>query len=90
MGVSPKAIQTVIQTFKGVPHRLEFIRRKDGVYFFNDSKGTNVMSMKRSLASFNLSPVILIAGGKDKNSEFGPLVDLVKKKVKRTTIARIP
>ncbi len=82
MGVSPKAIQTVIQTFKGVPHRLEFIRRKDGVYFFNDSKGTNVMSMKRSLASFNLSPVILIAGGKDKNSEFGPLVDLVKKKVK--------
>jgi UDP-N-acetylmuramoylalanine--D-glutamate ligase len=82
MGVSPKAVQSIINSFKGVSHRLEFIRRKDGVYFFNDSKGTNVMSVKRSLASFNSSPVILIAGGKDKNSEFAPLVDLVKKKVK--------
>ncbi len=82
MGVSAKAVQQVINTFKGVAHRLEFVRRKDGVYFFNDSKGTNVMSMKRSLTSFLSSPVILIAGGKDKNSEFGPLVDLVEKKVK--------
>lgn len=82
MGVSQKAIQTVIDTFKGVAHRLEFIRRKDGVYFFNDSKGTNVMSVQRSLASFSTNPIILIAGGKDKGSDFAPLVDLVKKKCK--------
>ncbi|MBI2711662.1 MAG: UDP-N-acetylmuramoyl-L-alanine--D-glutamate ligase [Bdellovibrio sp.] len=82
MGVSQKAIQTVIENFKGVPHRLEFIRRKDGVYFFNDSKGTNVMSVQRSLAAFNSNPIILIAGGKDKGSDFAPLVDLVKKKCK--------
>ena len=56
MGVSQKAIQTVINTFKGVPHRLEFIRKKDGVYFFNDSKGTNVMSVKRSLERLQLKP----------------------------------
>lgn len=81
-GITQAAIQKVINEFKGVPHRLEFIRRKDGVYFFNDSKGTNVMSVMKSLASFQHSPVILIAGGKDKNQDFTPLVDLVQKKVK--------
>jgi UDP-N-acetylmuramoylalanine--D-glutamate ligase len=82
MGVSQKAIQVVINTFKGVNHRLEFIRKKDGVFFFNDSKGTNVMSVKRSLAAFSSNPIILIAGGKDKNMDFTPLVDLVQKKCK--------
>jgi UDP-N-acetylmuramoylalanine--D-glutamate ligase len=82
MNVSPKAIQTVINTFKGVTHRLEFIRKKDGVFFFNDSKGTNVMSVKRSLEAFSANPIILIAGGKDKGMDFTPLVELVKKKCK--------
>ncbi len=81
-GVSPKAIQAVIDSFKGVNHRLEFVRKKDGVFFFNDSKGTNVMSVKRSLASFVNNPIILIAGGKDKNSDFTPLQDLVRSRVK--------
>ncbi len=82
MGVDPKAIQTVINTFKGVAHRLEFIRKKDGVFFFNDSKGTNVMSVKKSLSAFSTNPIILIAGGKDKGMDYTPLVDLVKKKCK--------
>lgn len=82
MGVAPKAIQSVISTFKGVSHRLEFIRKKDGVFFFNDSKGTNVMSVQRSLAAFSANPIILIAGGKDKGGDFAPLIDLVKKKCK--------
>lgn len=81
MGVSPKAIQSVIASFKGVPHRLEFVRRKDGVFFFNDSKGTNVMSVQRSLAAFS-NPIILIAGGKDKNMDFSPLATLVRSKCK--------
>ncbi|MEO5970206.1 MAG: UDP-N-acetylmuramoyl-L-alanine--D-glutamate ligase, partial [Bdellovibrionia bacterium] len=82
LGIEVPAIQTVINTFKGVNHRLEFIRKKDGVFFFNDSKGTNVMSVQKSLSSFNANPIILIAGGKDKNADFTPLVDLVKKKCK--------
>ncbi len=82
MGVSQKAIQQVIVSFKGVAHRLEFVRKKDGVFFFNDSKGTNVMSVQRSLASFSANPIILIAGGKDKNQDFSPLVDLVKNRCK--------
>ena len=82
MGVKPQSIQTVINTFKGVAHRLEFVRKKDGVFFFNDSKGTNVMSVKRSLQAFAANPIILIAGGKDKNMDFAPLVDPVTKKCK--------
>ncbi len=82
MGVSSSAIQKVIQSFKAVPHRLEFVRKKDGVFFFNDSKGTNVMSVLKSLSSFNSNPIILIAGGKDKGGDFSPLVDWVKKKCK--------
>jgi UDP-N-acetylmuramoylalanine--D-glutamate ligase len=82
MGVEPKAIQSVINSFKGVPHRLEFIRKKDGVFFFNDSKGTNVMSVQKSLSAFTSNPIILIAGGKDKGIDFTPLVDLVKEKCK--------
>ena len=82
MGVSPQAVQTVINGFKGVEHRLEFVRRKDGVYFFNDSKGTNVMSVQKSLGAFSANPIILVAGGKDKNQDFTPLVDLVRTRVK--------
>jgi UDP-N-acetylmuramoylalanine--D-glutamate ligase len=82
LGVSAKAIQATINTFKGVAHRLEFVRKKDGVFFFNDSKGTNVMSVQRSLSSFGTNPVILIAGGRDKNQEFTPLVELVRKRCK--------
>ncbi|MBI4925003.1 MAG: UDP-N-acetylmuramoyl-L-alanine--D-glutamate ligase [Bdellovibrio sp.] len=83
IGVKPAAIQTVIQSFPGVPHRLEFVRKKDGVYFFNDSKGTNVMSVQRSLASFKVkNQIILVAGGKDKGMDFTPLSDLVREKCK--------
>lgn len=82
VGINPAAIQKVINEFRGVPHRLEFVRKKDGVYFFNDSKGTNVMSVQRSLAAFSQNPVILIAGGKDKGMDFTPLCDLVQNRVK--------
>ncbi|MGE0616542.1 MAG: UDP-N-acetylmuramoyl-L-alanine--D-glutamate ligase [Bacteriovoracia bacterium] len=82
MGVGPKAIQKVIDTFEGVPHRLEFVRKRNGVYFFNDSKATNVQSVIKSLQAFKRSPVILIAGGKDKNMDFLPLIEPVQKRCK--------
>jgi len=82
MGVSQLAVQACIDTFKGLPHRLEFTRKKDGVYFFNDSKATNIQSVQASLAAFKRSPIILIAGGKDKNMDFTALGPMVKQKVK--------
>jgi UDP-N-acetylmuramoylalanine--D-glutamate ligase len=80
-GADLSAVQKTIDTFKGVAHRLEYLRKKDGVSFFNDSKATNVASTMRALVSFQ-APIILIAGGRDKEQEFSPLVDLVKKRVK--------
>lgn len=82
MGVGPIAVQSVIDTFKGLPHRLEFVRKKDGVYFFNDSKATNIQSVECALKAFKRSPIILIAGGKDKNMDFAPLGPTVQGKVK--------
>ncbi len=80
-GAKPDMIQKVIEEFAGLEHRLEFVRRKGGVEFFNDSKGTNVHSVLRALDSFD-EPIILIAGGKDKGVDFGPLIEPVRKKVK--------
>jgi UDP-N-acetylmuramoylalanine--D-glutamate ligase len=65
-----------------VAHRLEFVRKKDGVFIFNDSKATNVMSVQRSLAAFKRSPIVLIMGGKDKDADFAPLIDPIHAKVK--------
>ena len=61
-----------LETFPGLEHRLEFVREKDGVRYFNDSKGTNVGAVEKSLASFS-EPVILLAGGVDKGGDYGPL-----------------
>jgi UDP-N-acetylmuramoylalanine--D-glutamate ligase len=82
MGVSQSAIQSCIANFKGLPHRLEFVRKKDGVFFFNDSKATNIQSVQASLSAFKRSPIIMIAGGKDKNMDFAPLVPYVQGRVK--------
>ena len=80
-GCSKKSIQTVLDRFKGLEHRLEFVREIEGVRFYNDSKGTNVGSVVKSLLSFP-EPVILIAGGKDKNGDLSPLKELIQKRVK--------
>jgi UDP-N-acetylmuramoylalanine--D-glutamate ligase len=81
-GASKRAMETALDRFEGLEHRLEFVREIDGVRFFNDSKGTNVGSVVKSLQSFS-DPVILIAGGKDKNGELSPLRDPIKERVKR-------
>jgi UDP-N-acetylmuramoylalanine--D-glutamate ligase len=81
-GCSRKAVQDVLNRFKGLEHRLEFVREIGGIRFYNDSKGTNVGSVVKSLQSFS-EPVILIAGGKDKNGDLSPLKEWVQKRVKR-------
>jgi UDP-N-acetylmuramoylalanine--D-glutamate ligase len=81
MGAGFESCQKIIDTFTGLPHQLEFVKRKDGVYFFNDSKSSTVQSLKTALNAFNI-PIILIAGGKDKDQDFSPLAELIKKKVK--------
>ncbi len=60
---------------------MEFVARKNQVSFYNDSKGTNVHSLMRSLESFN-EPIILIAGGKDKGEDFSSLGPSIRRHVK--------
>lgn len=80
-GCSIKAVNRTLASFKGLEHRLEFVRELDGVRFINDSKGTNVGAVLKSLEGFS-EPVILIAGGRDKAGDFFLLRPLVKEKVK--------
>jgi UDP-N-acetylmuramoylalanine--D-glutamate ligase len=84
-GVSRRAIEKTLEEFPGLEHRLEFVREKDGVRYYNDSKGTNVGAVMKSLASFT-TPVILLAGGVDKGGDYGPLADGVKQKVRRLVL----
>ena len=80
-GADAESVAAVLREFPGLEHRLEFVREKDGVAYINDSKGTNVGAVVKSLEGFT-QPVILIAGGLDKGSDFSPLFDLFKKNVK--------
>ncbi|HLN86164.1 MAG TPA: UDP-N-acetylmuramoyl-L-alanine--D-glutamate ligase [Candidatus Limnocylindrales bacterium] len=84
-GVSRRAIEKTLEEFPGLEHRLEFVREKDGVRYYNDSKGTNVGAVVKSLASFS-APVILLAGGVDKGGDYAPLADGVKQKVRRLVL----
>jgi UDP-N-acetylmuramoylalanine--D-glutamate ligase len=80
-GANKEAIQKVIDGFKGLPHRLEYVRKVGGVQFFNDSKATNVHAVLRALDSFDEN-VILIAGGKEANLSFEALRNVIRRKVK--------
>ncbi|MEW6171119.1 MAG: cyanophycin synthetase, partial [Candidatus Omnitrophota bacterium] len=71
----------VFGNFKGVEHRLEFVENINGIDFINDSKGTNVDSTIWALNNMT-KPVVLIAGGRDKNSDYSVIRNLIKEKVK--------
>lgn len=76
-----EAVVDTLKEFPGLEHRLEFVRRLDGVDYINDSKGTNVGAVMKSLESFS-EPIILIAGGRDKAGDFSVLRPLVKNRTK--------
>jgi len=80
-GVPKDKILKSIEEFNGLPHRMEFVKEINGVAYYNDSKGTNIGALQKSLVGMN-SPVILIAGGKDKGGDYRVLKDLIRKKVK--------
>jgi UDP-N-acetylmuramoylalanine--D-glutamate ligase len=80
-GVSAESIRSSVAGFKAVEHRLEFVATLRGVAFFNDSKATNVDATKKALEAFP-GGVHLILGGKDKNSDYTELADLLRARVK--------
>lgn len=84
-GIGENNIAEAIKNFSGLEHRLEWVRKLRGIDFVNDSKGTNVGSVQKSLKSFD-QPIILIAGGQDKGGDFSQLKSLFKTKVKHLVL----
>jgi UDP-N-acetylmuramoylalanine--D-glutamate ligase len=80
-GAPEAAIRHALRTTHALPHRLQLVREHQGVRYFDDSKGTNVGAMEKSVASFDAA-VILLAGGYDKGSDFRPLTDVLQRHVK--------
>lgn len=80
-GLEPELIKQALQDFPGVKHRMEEITLSDGILYINDSKGTNPESTMRALDAFE-QPIILIAGGRDKGSDFGRLSKIISVRVK--------
>ncbi len=73
--------------FKGIEHRLEPVCEIMGILFVNDSKGTNVDSTQKALASFPGRKIILILGGDDaKKSDFTPLLPLIRKECRAVVL----
>src|SRR5438477_566423 len=77
-GIGVRAIRRVLERFRGVEHRLEFVRHLEGVRYINDSKATNVDSTRVALASFR-EPLLVIMGGRGKGSPYAPLKALVRR-----------
>ena len=73
-------VTRTIDGFRGIAHRIEFVAEKSGVRYYDDSKGTNVDAVKRALETFS-DPVVLLMGGRDKESDFGLLKNIVKERV---------
>jgi len=80
-GVSAEQIRSGVEAFKAVEHRLEFVAKVDGVDFYNDSKATNVDATAKALASFS-SGIHLILGGRDKDSDYRQLAELLRARVR--------
>ena len=80
-GAPPEAIARAIEGFQAVEHRLEFVATDNGVEYYNDSKATNVDAAAKAIAAFE-GCIHLILGGKDKNSNYADLSDLLRKRVK--------
>ncbi len=74
LGIDNKAIFNVLNTFKGVEHRLEFVKEINTRKFYNDSKATNIKSTQIALSSFHI-PTILILGGMERHQDFNLLKD---------------
>ena len=80
-GLSAEDMVEGLSTFKGVPHRIETVRKLHGIQYVNDSKSTNAESLDVALRSFE-EPVLLIAGGRAKEADYSRLRPLIEERVR--------
>jgi len=82
LGVDLSVCADELTAFQGLEHRLELVRVLDGVRYVNDSKATNVEAVKQALLSYP-GKILLIAGGRDKGSDFSRLDRLIRQRVRQ-------
>lgn len=79
------AIKSVVTTFAGLEHRLEFVREVNGVKYYDDSFGTTPETAMVAIEAFN-EPKVIILGGSEKGADFGELAKVVKNNNVRKTV----
>ncbi len=80
-GIGIPVIARILKEFRGVEHRIEFVREVTGVRYVNDSKGTNPDASIKAIEATD-TPILLIAGGYEKNSDFTEFIESFGGKVK--------
>jgi UDP-N-acetylmuramoylalanine--D-glutamate ligase len=83
VGVEPAAIRAALVGFTGLPHRLQKAGERDGVVFYDDSKGTNPAATMKSIEGFADGTVHLILGGRNKGADLSLLEPMVRRKARR-------
>ena len=81
LGCRPEKIRNVLSSFAPADHRLQLVRTRGGVAYYDDSKATNTGAVLSALASFS-GNILLIAGGRDKGEDYSVLGRAVREKVK--------
>jgi UDP-N-acetylmuramoylalanine--D-glutamate ligase len=71
-------VAKVLADFKGLAHRMAFVRSRNGARYYDDSKGTNVGASVTAVLGMREPKVVLIAGGKDTGGSYGPLADAMR------------
>ncbi|MEP7362648.1 MAG: UDP-N-acetylmuramoyl-L-alanine--D-glutamate ligase [Acidobacteriota bacterium] len=79
-GASLGEIAAAVRTFPGVEHRIEFVRERAGVAWYNDSKATNVDAALKAIEAFD-NRLWIILGGKDKDSDYRPMATALRSHV---------
>jgi len=85
LGLDREAMLQVLVEFPGLPHRMQFVGRRGGVDYINDSKATNVAAAVASIASVE-GMLVLIAGGDGKGGDFSDLADAVEGKLRAAVL----
>jgi UDP-N-acetylmuramoylalanine--D-glutamate ligase len=85
LGVGRQVLANTLKTFPGVEHRLEFVAEINGVRYINDSKGTNPDAAVKGLQAYS-QPIVLIAGGRNKGSDFKEFMQAAKEKVRTMVV----
>ncbi|PKN45743.1 MAG: UDP-N-acetylmuramoyl-L-alanine--D-glutamate ligase, partial [Deltaproteobacteria bacterium HGW-Deltaproteobacteria-20] len=80
LGGNAEQVGRALSSFEGLHHRMQLVAEIDGVSFYDDSKGTNVGASVAALRGLRQPRAVLIAGGRDKQGSYGPLVEALRER----------